>query len=65
MKKCAGICCFNWNFRTLKNRYELFSCLCWVVFAAHGLSVTAVCGPLIAVASLYAEHRLSSCGSWA
>ena len=28
MKKCAGIYCFNWNFRTLKSRYELFSFGC-------------------------------------
>ena len=41
--------------------------LCWVFVAAHGrspvvesgsYSLVAVCGPLIAVAALVAEHRL-------
>ena len=37
--------------------------LCWVFIAAHRLSLVAVHGPLIAVASLVAEHELS--GVWA
>ena len=46
----------------------------WVFVAAHrlslvaangGNSLVAVCGHLIAVASVVAEHRLSSCGAWA
>ena len=32
--------------------------LCWVFVAARGLSLVVVCGLLIAVASLVAEHRL-------
>ena len=32
--------------------------LCWVFIAAHGLSLVAVRGLLIAVASLVAEHKL-------
>ena len=32
--------------------------LCQVFVAAHGLSVVAVCGLLIVVASLVVEHRL-------
>ena len=48
--------------------------LCWVVVGAGGLSlvtesggysVSSVCGLLVVVASLVAEHRLSSCGLWA
>ena len=32
--------------------------LCWVFIAVHRLSLAAVCGLLIAVASLVAEHGL-------
>ena len=56
----------------------MYLCLCWVFIAAHGLSPVAasrayslveMCGLLIAVASLVAEHSLqahrrSSCGMW-
>ena len=46
----------------------------WVFVAAHslslvaggrGYSLAAVCGFLTVVASLVAEHKLSSCGAWA
>ena len=48
--------------------------LCWVIVAAGGLSLVTESGGysvssvrrlLIVVVSLVAEHRLSSCGSWA
>ena len=34
--------------------------LCWVFVAAHRFSLVVVCGLLVAVASLVAEHRLQS-----
>ena len=44
---------------------DIFTCifffffwLRWVFFAAHGLSLVVVCGLLIVVASLVAEHGL-------
>ena len=39
-----------------------FFWLHWVFVAAHGLSLIAVPELLIAVASVVAEHGLSSCG---
>ena len=41
--------------------FFLFIWLCWVFIAAHRLSLVAVHGLLIAVASLVADHRLCLC----
>ena len=38
---------------------------CWVFDAVRGLSLVVVLRLLTVVASLVAEHRLSSCGKWA
>ena len=52
--------------------FILFFWLCWVFLVAHGLCLhvvsrdffaVAVCGLLIAVPSLFAEHGLWSAGS--
>ena len=63
----ARILCLYWA--SVHSGNLSFS-LHWVFFTAHGLSLVAVCRPLIVVASLVAEHRLEctgfcSCGTWA
>ena len=57
-------CCHCWQAHTVLFIYLLHSCiwfwLYWVFVAASGFSLVAVHGPLIAVVSLLAEHRLQA-----
>ena len=46
------------DFLSLFLKKKNYFWLCWVFVSAHGLSLVVVCGLLIAVASLIAEHRL-------
>ena len=46
-------------------RLFIYFWLHWFFVAAHGLSVVVLCGFLVAVVSLVAEHRLRSCSTWA
>ena len=46
------------NSEKLQLPFTIYFWLCWVSVILCGLSLTVVCGLLIAVASVVAEHRL-------
>ena len=54
---------------TLDHFFFFFKPIClflpWVFTVVHRLSLVVACGLLTVVASLVAEHRLSSCGAQA